>query len=116
MMSVMACSQQVGPASRLAKIEIFGENGELRKITAFALVGFSAAWILLAYSEYCAHHAISPVQALFLILCPPSIASMVLEHASFWEVIIVWLFIAVMNAVLYGCIGLLVVVLPSRQR
>ena len=43
-------------------------------------------------------------------------ASMVLEHASFWEGIIVWLFIAVMNAVLYGCIGLLIVVRPSRQR
>jgi hypothetical protein len=41
---------------------------------------------------------------------------MALDNAPFQQAILLWLLIAMMNAVLYGCIGLLIVVLPSRQK
>jgi hypothetical protein len=41
-----------------------------------------------------------------LILCPPSIASMALQNGGAAEGLIVWLIISLLNALLYGAIGL----------
>ena len=48
----------------------------------------------------------SGVLNLMLILCPPSIGSMALQNGGAAQGLIVWLLISLVNALLYGAIGL----------
>ncbi len=86
-----------------------------RAVTGFAVAGFVIAWILLAYSEYCAAHRIRPMQELFLFLCPPSIGSVALDRASTVDAMVGWLLISLFNAALYAGLGVLVALLPRRS-
>jgi hypothetical protein len=79
----------------------------LQIVGAFAGVGFILPWIFLAY--YTLAHRIDkyPSTAPLSYLCPPSIISMGLDHASILNAILVWLFISLYNAVLYAIPGIL---------
>jgi len=49
--------------------------------------------------------------SLFVALCPVCIASMALDHASRSTAIIAWVMFCMINAVLYGVPGLLIVLI-----
>jgi hypothetical protein len=57
------------------------------------------------YTFYLTAHQQIGNTALFLVLCPPSIAAIGLDNAGVLGGIIGWLFISTANATLYGVIG-----------
>jgi hypothetical protein len=61
----------------------------------FAITGFAIGAVLCAYTFYVTSSH-----------CPPSFAAMALDNAGVVGGLIGWLFISLMNAVLYGAIGL----------
>ena len=77
----------------------------------FAIGGFAIGAAFYAYAGYVtsSHYTGAPpseVLNLMLILCPPSIGSMALQNGGAAEGLIVWLIISLLNALLYGAIGL----------
>jgi hypothetical protein len=72
----------------------------------FAVAGFAIGEMLCAYAFYITSHHQIGNDALFLILCPPSIGAMALDNAGIVGGLIGWFFISLSNAVLYGLIGL----------
>jgi len=76
----------------------------------FAVCGFMIAVALWVYAGYLAthlttHHLIGN-EALFLILCPPSIGAMGLDNAGVLGGLIGWLIIAIVDIHLYAEIGI----------
>jgi hypothetical protein len=72
----------------------------------FAAVGFTVGMALCAYTFFLtSHHRIGSL-ALFLVLCPPSLGAMVLDNAGVIGGVIGWFLIALVNAGLYGLLGL----------
>jgi len=79
---------------------------------SFSCLGLLIAGILWAYSAFSHYpHAINAKTAalviILVVLCPPSLLSL-----PFWETepdtvpgIVIWLVIAIINALLYGAIG-----------
>ena len=78
----------------------------VRFAIGFALFGFMIAIALWAYAFYLTAHNLSGNEALFLILCPPSILAIGLDNAGVLGGIIGWLIIAIGNALLYAAIGI----------
>jgi len=77
----------------------------------FAIGGFTIGAAFGAYAGYVtsSHYTSAPrseVLNLMLILCPPSMGSMALQNGGVAEGLIVWLIISLLNALLYGAIGL----------
>jgi hypothetical protein len=85
----------------------------VRTRTKFAL-GFGAAGFLIgaalcAYTFYVtsSHYKGGPPPiALYLVLCPASFFSMAMDNAGVVGGLVGWFFISLMNAALYGAIGL----------
>ena len=71
----------------------------------FAIVGFAIGMTLCGYAFYITSLGRSGNEALFLILCPPSIGAMA-EGAGLLGGIIGWISISVENAGLYALVGL----------
>ena len=83
------------------------ETTQAKFVVGFGLLGFVIGIALFSYTFYLtSHHQIGNT-ALFLILCPPSIASIALDNAGVLGAIIVWIAISMFNAGLYAGIGLL---------
>jgi hypothetical protein len=75
----------------------------------FGGAGFLIGAALCAYTFYVtsSHHGGGPPPiALYLVLCPASLFSMALDNAGILGGLIGWFFISLMNAALYGAIGL----------
>jgi hypothetical protein len=75
----------------------------------FATTGFAIGAVLCVYTFYVtsSHYKGGPPSPiLYLLLCPPSFAAMALDNAGVVGGLIGWLFISLMNAALYGAIGL----------
>ena len=73
----------------------------------FGVLGFLLGATLGAFTFYwnsLPGHGI-PSIAVYLILCPPSFASMALDNAGIVGGIIGWFIISLANAVLYGLVG-----------
>jgi hypothetical protein len=77
----------------------------------FAIGRFTIGAAFGAYAGYVtsSHYTSAPrseVLNLMLILFPPSMGSMALQNGDVAEGLIVWLIISLLNALLYGAIGL----------
>ena len=75
----------------------------------FGVTGFLIGAALYAYTFYVTsshYKGGSPPTALYLVLCPASFFAMALDNAGVVGGLIGWLFISLMNAALYGAIGL----------
>jgi len=79
----------------------------IRLVFAFTATGFAMAWLLLGAYLVGRHLNFSLSDELFLSLCPPSIASLVLENASWGVSLVGWLMISLSNASLYAVVGML---------
>jgi hypothetical protein len=76
---------------------------------AFGVTGFLIGAALCAYTFYVtsSHYKGGPPSiAVYLLLCPPSFGAMALDNAGSIGGLIGWFFISLMNAALYGAIGL----------
>jgi hypothetical protein len=75
----------------------------------FAITGFAIGAVLCAYTFYVTsshYRGGPPSEILYLLLCPPSFAALALDNAGVVGGLIGWFFISLMNAALYGAIGL----------
>src|SRR5579863_7652412 len=82
------------------------ETTQGKFVIVLGLIGFVIGVALCAYTFYLtSHHQIGNT-ALFTILCPPSIASVVLYNAVVLGAVIVWFAISMFNAGLPAGIGL----------
>jgi hypothetical protein len=86
----------------------------------FAIAGCAIGAAFGAYAGYVtsSHYTSTPpseVLNLMLVLCPPSIGSMALQNGGAAEGLIVWFIISLLNALLYGAIGLGVGALAARK-
>ena len=86
----------------------------------FAATGFFLPLILLAYYEMSRRFMGGTGAGDFLIwVCPTTIMSMALDHATASTAVLVWLMISVSNAILYSLPGVAVaffVSLRTRRR
>jgi hypothetical protein len=73
---------------------------------SFAVVGFAIGEILYGYTFYSTSHGGAGDMFLFMVLCPASFSSMALDNAGVTGGLIAWLFISIVNAVMYGLMGL----------
>jgi hypothetical protein len=78
----------------------------------FAITGFVIGAVLCAYTFYVtsSHNKGASFSSLsltlYLLACPPSIGAMALDNAGIVGGLIGWLLISLMNASLYGILGL----------
>ena len=72
----------------------------------FAVVGFMIGMALCRFAFYLTSHRRIGSEALFLILCPPSIGATALDNAGVLGGIVGWIFISVENAALWAFVGL----------
>jgi hypothetical protein len=75
----------------------------------FALIGFLIGVGLCAYTFYATsshYKGPPPSDAVYLVLCPFSFASLALDNAGVAGGLVGWFFISITNAALYGVIGL----------
>ena len=74
---------------------------ERRKVvTAFAIAGFVVTWLILASTAAGIRLGLLPI-----LLCPPSIFAIALEHASPIVGLISWTVIATVNTAVYAAVG-----------
>ena len=81
---------------------------KLKFFRRFAITGFAIGVILGAYTFY--HNLTNRGfidETIYTVLCPPSAGAMALENAGIVGGIIGWLFISLINAGLYGLLGLM---------
>jgi len=74
----------------------------------FAVTGFLIGVGLCAYTFYVTsshYKGPPPSDAVYLVLCPFSFASLALDNAGVAGGWVGWFFISIMNAALYGVIG-----------
>jgi hypothetical protein len=83
-------------------------DNRLRIVGSFAAVGFVIPWLLLGFHAIAYRMGIHPSATLFLYLCPPSIITIALDHASLILGLIAWLIVSAVNAVLYAIPGAVV--------
>ena len=75
----------------------------------FAVTGFLIGAALCSYTFYAtsSHHGGGPAPvALYLLLCPASICALALDNAGVVGGLVGWFFISIVNAALYGAVGL----------
>jgi hypothetical protein len=82
-------------------------NRRLSLAAQCALLGFVVAGVLFIDTALSIALGSSPRPLLFLLLCPPSLASMPLGHSEWRSEPLTWLFIALQNAALYAMVGLI---------
>ena len=93
--------------NEFGKLAGSGMSKRRKVIGGFAAVGFVMPWVLLAFYEIAHLFGKHPGTTLLEYLCPPSIASLGLDNATWIVGIIGWIFISAANAVLYlipGCV------------
>jgi hypothetical protein len=72
----------------------------------FAAAGFVIGEMLCGYTFYLTSHGGTGNMFLFLVLCPASFGAMALDNAGVTGGLIGWSFISVVNAIMYGLMGL----------
>lgn len=83
----------------------------------FAALGFFLPLVLLLYYEISTRYMGGTGGGDFLLLvCPTAIASMALDHASTSTAVVVWLIIAISNALLYALAGAVVAFFLSLRK
>lgn len=83
----------------------------MKKIDAFiGLFGLFVGGLLTAYAYYSNSHSGAPriSETIYLIFFPPSIGLMVTENASVLGQVVIVSILVGLNAVLYGCISIVV--------
>ena len=80
-------------------------------VIGFAAVGFLLPLLLVTVYVIAGHFNKYTNMAPLLDLCPSSIMSMALDHASTSTAVIVWLMISLSNAVLYAAVSFAIVVI-----
>jgi hypothetical protein len=80
----------------------------LKIVGAFASIGFTLPWVLVAFYAIAHRLGGNPSTKPLLYLCPSSIISLGLDSASLLVGLFGWLLISVSNAVLYSIPGVIV--------
>jgi len=89
-------------------------------VVGFAVAGFILPLLLLTIYFLAGHFDRYPNMVALFDLCPTSIMSMPLDHASVPTAVIVWLIISLSNAVVYAVVPFAIVLVyrifkPSRS-
>ena len=78
--------------------------------------GLTIGGALGAYAFYLTSHHQIGNEALFLVLCPPSIGALALDNAGLLGGIIGWIITSIENAALYAAVGFVVGAIAPKSK